>query len=370
MASAGTSAPGLRNKFSFLSNIVFSLLCVLHFISSGCISYSICPEFCRCSNIFLRKIFANCSRRSLTQVPHSFNGNFNKICLAYNRIDEISEHDFSTPINVEIVNLRYNVITNIHEKAFEKLKELRTVDLSCNRITALPSHLFENNSKFITLLLRSNMLSVMGPIVNSLSLKKLDISSCSIYYLPCNSFESVPNLNTLYLDDNPLISLSVNTVETLTELQSISMEPKKSICLQKSFQNVIQYFKNKSVDHFPKIICGLDYKCYINTDDKSKTTAEILIRKGQQNNDNFVEHFLFIIFACVFVGGIVSVLFIYECPIRRRTTSSPNVTSATQNSTLRFGENEVKPWYKILLFRVSGDCEGNRDSDTLRHGNQ
>lgn len=370
MAPPGTSVPELRKKFSFLSNIVFSLLCVLPFTSSGYITYSICPESCRCGNIFLWKAFANCSRRSLTEVPRSFNGNFNEICLAYNRIDEIREYDFSTPINVEIVNLRYNVITNIHEKAFEKLKELRTLDLSCNRITALPSGLFENNSKFKTLLLRSNMLSVMGPIVNSLSLKKLDISSCNIYYLRCNSFESVPNLNTLYLDDNPLISLTVNTVEKLTQLQSIRLEPKKSICLQKSFQNVIQYFQNKSVDHFPKLICGLDYKCYINTDDKSKTISEILVRKGQKYYDNFVEHSLFIIFACVFVGGILCVLFIYKCPIRRKTSSSPNVNSATQRSTFCSGDNEVKPWYKKLLFRMSGDCKENKDSGIVRHGNQ
>jgi hypothetical protein len=180
----------------------------------------------------------------------------------------------------------------------------------------------------------------------------------------------VPNLNTLYLDDNPLISLTVNTVETLTELQSIKMEPKKSICLQKSFQNVIQYFQNKRVDHFPKIICGLDYKCYVNTDDNPKTKDEILVRTGQQNNDNFVEYILFIIFACVFVGGILCVLFMYDCPIRRKTSSSPNVHSATQRSTFCAGDNEVKPWYKMLLFRVSGDCKENKGSDIVRHGNQ
>lgn len=369
MASPGISEPGLRKKFNFVLIIVFSLLCVLPFTSSGYITYSTCPGSCRCSNIFLWKTFANCSRRSLTEVPQSFNGNFNKICLAYNRIDEIRENDFSTPINVEIVNLRYNVITNIHEKAFEKLKELRTLDLSCNRITTLPSRLFEKNSKFKTLLLRSNMLSVTGPIVNSLSLKKLDISSCSIYYLPCNSFESVPNLNTLYLDDNPLIGLSVNTVETLKELQSIRMEPKKSICLQKSFQNVIQYFQNKSVDHFPKIICGLDYICYINTADKSKGVSEIFVRKEQRNNHSFVEHSLFIIFACVFVGGVLCVLFIYKCPIRRKITS-PNANSEMQRSTFFSGDDDVKPWYKMLLFRVSGHRKENKESNTVRHGNQ
>jgi hypothetical protein len=82
------------------------------------------------------------------------------------RLTKMNEYDYRTCINFESVNLRYNVITNIHEKAFEKLKELRTPDLSCNRTTILPSHLCEYNSKLETLLLRGNLLSVMGPIVN------------------------------------------------------------------------------------------------------------------------------------------------------------------------------------------------------------
>jgi hypothetical protein len=214
------------------------------------------------------------------------------------------------------------------------------------------------------------MLSVIGPIVNSLSLKKLDITSCNIYYLPSDSFMSVPNLNILYFDDNPLTTLDVNTVETLTKLQFIKMEPKKSICLPKSFQNVIRYFQNKSVDHFPRLICGLDYSCYINTEDKPKAATEILVGEEWQNNHNFVEHIFFIIFACVFVGGMLCVLFIYKCPIRRKITSSPNVNSTAQKSTVCSSDNEVKSWYKMMLFRVSRDRKENKDRDTVQNGNQ
>jgi hypothetical protein len=203
------------------------------------------------------------------------------------------------------------------------------------------------------------MLSVMGPIVNSLSLKKLDVSSCNIYYLQRNSFAGVRNINTLYLDGNPLISLKVKTVEPLKELQSIRMEPERSVCLPRSFQTAVQYFQNKSVDYYPRIICGLEYWNCINTKDKPETTTEIFQKREEQINYNFIEHILFIIFVCVFVGGALCIIFKYEFPIGKKI-ASPTVNSETQKSTFCSGSNEVKPWYKMLLFRVSPSYKENK----------
>jgi Leucine-rich repeat (LRR) protein len=293
------------------------------------------------------------------------------ICLAYNRIDEIREHDFSKPIKVDTLKLKYNVITNIHKKAFENLKELRTLDLSYNRITVLPSSLFESNSKLENLFLQSNMLSTMGPIVHSVSLKNLDITSCTIYHLPHNAFVGVPNLNTLHLNNNPLTSLATDTFETLTQLRSVTMEPTKSICLPKSFQNVIQYFKNKSVNYFPTIVCELDYKCYINNGDKNVTATEIHLEMKQNENQIYYNHVgcrFFITFACVFTGGIFCVLLIYECLIRRKVASYPNVNnSKTQKLTISSGNNEITPWYKSLLYGISHDSKENKDVGVVRH---
>lgn len=346
MASPRISVPGLTKKFNSALTILILSVCIGPSSVSTSTTFSRCPASCLCVEFLFRGTFAYCSERSLTDVPQSFQGDFAMISLAYNRIDGIRQHDFSNPLKVETLDLKYNVITNIHEKAFANLKELRTLDLSYNRINVIPSSLFENNSKLENLYLRSNMLSIMGPIVHSVSLKNLDISSCIIYYLPYNAFMGVPNLNTLNLNDNPLINLATDT-----------------------FQNVIQHFKNKSVKYFPTIICELDCNCYINNKFDTVTEMHLEIKQDEHKiYHNYVEHSLFIIFVCVFICGIFCILFINKCLIRRKVAPNSNVSNPeTLNPTFSSADSEVMPWYKRLLLGISR--KGNTDVGTARKSN-
>jgi hypothetical protein len=365
MAYTGTSEPGPTKKRNSALTFVIVFMCVGPSIAAGYMTDLRCPASCTCVSIFFRGRSAYCTQRSLTEVPQSFQEDLNFICLAYNRIDEIHEHDFSKLIKMERLNLKQNVITNIHTNALGNLKELRTLDLSYNRITTLSPGLFQSNSKLESLFLGGNKLWTIGPIVHSISLKTLDIASCNIYYLPHNAFARVPNLDTLYLNDNPLSSLAIDTVETLRGLQYIRMEPKKSICLPKSFQNVTRYFQTKSVDYFPKIICELNYKCYINTE------RHLQEELSKHKNCNYVGRSLFIICACVFICGVglLCILIIYNCLVQRKVASSPNVNNPT-TQTLPNSSCDVKvmPWYKILLFRLSHDRKEN--VGIVQHGNQ
>jgi hypothetical protein len=374
MASPRTSVPGLTKKFNSALTTLVLLLCGGPSTVPAFPAVSSCPAPCLCVDILFGQSFANCSQRRLTDVPQSFNGDFDTICLAYNRIDEIRDNDFSNSITVETLNLKHNVITKIHKKAFENLKELTTLDLSYNRITVLPSSLFQNNSKLENLFLRSNMLLATEPIVYSASLKKLDISSCVIYNLPHNAFVGVPNLNALHLNDNSLTSLTIDTVKALRNLRFITMEPTKSTCLPKSFQNVIQYFKHKSVNYFPRIICEIDYKRYINNGDNIGTVSEIHHENGRnerQSYYNYVGRCLFIIFVCVFIGGFFSVIIMYECLTRRDVKSHSNISnSTTQSPTMTPGNNEMMPWYKSLLFRVSHYPKAKKDTNVAQQCNQ
>jgi hypothetical protein len=361
--------PGIAKKFDSSLTILVLLVCVGSSSASAFTTVSRCPASCSCVDVS-----AYCSERSFTEVPLSFDGDFDVINLAYNRIDEIRQNEFSKPIKVETLNLTHNVIRNIHEKAFENLNELRTLDLSDNRITTLPSSLFNSNSKLESLFLRNNMLSTKGPIVQSASLKNLDIASCAIYHLPQIAFVGVPNLNTLNLNGNPLSYLAIDTFEALQELRSVTMEPEKLICLPKSFQTVIQYFKNKSVNYFPTIMCELDYKCYINNGRSINTANEIHLEKKHYEKQiyyMYVGRCLFIIFVCVFIGGIFCVLLIHECIIRRKLASQPALNiSNTQSVTNSSGNSEIMPWYKSLLFGIYHGRKENKDIGGVRRCNQ
>jgi Leucine-rich repeat (LRR) protein len=121
----------------------------------------------------------------------------------------------------------------------------------------LAPSLFENNRKVRYLFLKNNSLSVLHsrPILISESLSHLDISFCNITNIPTQAFIHLTNLTSLRMNGNQLSALDAKTMQPLKKLQVVLFGP-NSTCSESSFQNIFEYFQQKSITYYAPPLCN------------------------------------------------------------------------------------------------------------------
>jgi hypothetical protein len=148
--------------------------------------------------------------------------------LSHNDLPFLCNRTFLQLNIVEIVNLSLakNVIRCIAQHAFLGLEELERLDLSRNNLTHVHQDTFKHNRKLNWLSLADNKLFTPpseGVFINVLSLKFLDLSSCSVTDISSSIFKDIRNIKYLNISHNQLRDMKQGTFDILKELRCLDI---------------------------------------------------------------------------------------------------------------------------------------------------
>jgi len=142
-----------------------------------------CPSLCRCYNEV-----ADCSHKNLTHIQEDmFNGTgaerIPELNLENNHLTSLPAHIFDPLWGLTSLNLSHNRLQVLEVSLFSKLKDLKLLDMKGNLLSTLPVGLFAHQNELIS----------------------LDLSDNRLWTLDINVMTPLLNLNTLFIDGNPLV---------------------------------------------------------------------------------------------------------------------------------------------------------------------
>lgn len=109
--------------------------------------------------------------------------------------------DTDIPINASQIILSPNQLTFLTEQDFVGFSELKVVDLSHGQLDHIPDEIFDSNPELERLFLNDNKLTT-APAFNLPNLKELDLSYNDISFLEAGVFNNLNELKVLNLDFN------------------------------------------------------------------------------------------------------------------------------------------------------------------------
>lgn len=172
-----------------------------------------------------------------------------RISLAGNQLQEISEGTFQHLYNLTAIDLSYNAIERIDNGAFVGLINLYSLDLRGNRLTSFVGEHFNTGTGLEILDLSDNRISQLSPtafvihprlgrldlsgnrfvhfpsdFVKSLQfLERLDLSRNALRHVPEFAFSQMGRLRVLDLSGNRLESVDELAFHNSTQLQSLDL---------------------------------------------------------------------------------------------------------------------------------------------------
>uniref|UniRef100_A0A8C9ANC4 Trophoblast glycoprotein n=1 Tax=Prolemur simus TaxID=1328070 RepID=A0A8C9ANC4_PROSS len=213
-----------------------------------------CPEPCECSEA-ARTV--KCVNRNLTEVPADLPPYVRNLFLTGNHLAVLPAGAFARrPPLAELaaLNLSGSRLEEVRAGAFAHLPSLRQLDLSHNPLATLSPFAFSGSnasvsapSTLVELILnhivppederqnqsffeRHNQ-SFEGMVASALragqalrALRRLDLASNHLLYLPRNVLAQLPSLRHLDLSNNSLVSLTYVSFRNLTHLESLHLE--------------------------------------------------------------------------------------------------------------------------------------------------
>lgn len=130
------------------------------------------------------------------------------------------------------LQLDHNSIHSIALFAFADLKELKTVSLAYNRLSVFDKRIFEQNVKLRSLSLAGNNFMDLpnAPIVLSQSLEELDLRESKLSHLHYAFFRELPQLRSLDLAKNLLITINMAAFEANIHMESVKIDGNPFTC--------------------------------------------------------------------------------------------------------------------------------------------
>ena len=169
----------------------------------------------------------------------------------------------SFPPTLEILDLSNNDLSDLEALSFAKYQKIRTINLSNNCIQNVPSIVLKGLNEIEELNLSYNDLSMIS--FQSTYLQKLgvlDLSFNNIDTIPRDTFSNLPNLTTLFLNNNKISNIS-----------SYAFGP-----LNRNLGNLfLQNNKLAFFQRFPNLLLGL---CDKNHNDGDKTSPVSVYMSG------------------------------------------------------------------------------------------
>lgn len=152
-----------------------------------------------------------------------------KLDLSYNKLVNINELMFANMPSVNSLMLRGNAIRKIHQSALMPLKELRQIDLSFNDLEQISSLIFLNNDDLDVIRINDNprlkKLPMDGFVAKNGDFRVylFDASNCAFSELGANTFDNMPQLNTLNLAWNNIENIGEGMFNPLTKLVKLDL---------------------------------------------------------------------------------------------------------------------------------------------------
>lgn len=130
------------------------------------------------------------------------------------------------------MNLHNNFIDIIGLFAFIELRALETLTLSRNFIKAFDKRIFERNTKLTQLNLAQNNFWALAniPLIQSQSIRELNLSNCHISYLHMELFRELPQLQRLDMSNNLLLTIQVAAFERNLRMEVLQLDGNPFTC--------------------------------------------------------------------------------------------------------------------------------------------
>ena len=151
--------------------------------------------------------------------------NVQKLYLNGNSISTIENGTFSALSNLTFLNISSNKLEQIEDGVFCNLTELSVLSLRDNYLTHLSLDVFHNLPKLTYLYLGFNRLNSLHSSFNSLpALRELHLDNNSLTSVPSNIFNCTPGLTNLRLNLNRISNISDYSFSNLTNIKSINLD--------------------------------------------------------------------------------------------------------------------------------------------------
>lgn len=204
-----------------------------------------CPSQCKCS-WSAGKNSADCSYRSLQQIPDNFRTDLQVLIMDGNNLRILTKETFKTSkvrslTDLSMTNCRLHLVS---DHALLALTRLRTINLSNNNLTSLPTQLFQATDKLEEIILSGNQLTGLSPyqFPPLTVLRKLDLSHNIISSINNKAFLNLGHtVNTLDLRGNLLTTLHGQLLLPLYKVQHVFLmdNPWNCDCHLKTFRDFI-----------------------------------------------------------------------------------------------------------------------------------
>ena len=146
--------------------------------------------------------------------------------LPNNRLRSIPETAFRELSYLERLDLSHNKLSNLNQTSFREVKNLTFLDLSDNEITNFDPDSFSSLQNLKILKLKGNRLkiSTVTKLKNLSLLQELDLSmNALVGPLESGTVPEMPNLKTLFLDDNEFNIISRDALYGASSLLNLSL---------------------------------------------------------------------------------------------------------------------------------------------------
>jgi hypothetical protein len=306
------------------------------------ISGETCLEGCDC--VGDQHVVADCSGKNLNKIPTNTNTTLHYIDLSNNNITEFRMSDFNGYASISVLNLSSNGVSEIDEDSFKELINVTHIYLSDNNISYLPPSTFNHNANLRKLYLKSNPLTLPKnkSILQSDSIKYLDIAYCNITVLPADIFAAVPNLVAMRLDGNVLTNITTETFEPLRNLEEIYMESETVKCAETSYQEFLNYLEKRGIKYYGPAICG----------EELPTTIPLALKLTVSVANPAV---------CNQTHQVLTSATTRAISATEATTTSLNWTTLTSNDTRHTANVSSSATYNPVLYNLPEIIEGHEE---------
>lgn len=148
--------------------------------------------------------------------------NLRELSLAGNNLTNLTNSSLAGLYNLRELRLSYNKLETIDSNAFKTLSKLSIITLSNNNLATIPPNLFEFNINLQMLILTRNDFVTFEKFSTKLpQLKLLDLSGCELRSLDEDLLVNLPNLETIRLTGNYLVTFPTKFFQAAKNLEEI-----------------------------------------------------------------------------------------------------------------------------------------------------
>ncbi|CAH0727368.1 unnamed protein product, partial [Brenthis ino] len=204
----------------------------------------------RCTYAYAYEMYgAHCAGLRLNKIP-SLKGGIEILDFSDNKLQEIHADTLSYYTSIKFLYLSENQIYSIDKDAFAYLTDLQTLDLSKNVIFQLPETIFQlpslrklylNGNPLLHLSL--NSMEIRKPIKAPLEL--LDLSDCKIKTLP--DLGVLPQLVLYNISHNPLTTLDVHILSSMCKLAKLDLTESIDAIKLCDLKLSVKWFQEKQI---------------------------------------------------------------------------------------------------------------------------